>query len=118
MAAHTEPALTSACLCLQEVGKQNLFVFGVDANDVPRLREERKDFKDYDPRWTAVMKSLLSGKFGDKSFFQACSPCSTVPCLVREAAQSLPAMWLPCTRTTPGSCCGPAACQASARSRA
>ena len=52
------------------MGKQNLFVFGVDANDVPRLREERKSFKDYDPRWTAVMESLLSGTFGDKAFFQ------------------------------------------------
>ena len=25
--------------------------------DVPRLREERKNFKDYDPRWTRVMKA-------------------------------------------------------------
>ena len=55
---------------LQEVGKENLFVFGVDADDVPRLREERKNFKDYDPRWTAVMDLLLSGKFGDKEYFQ------------------------------------------------
>ena len=55
---------------LQEVGKENLFVFGVDADDVPRLREERKNFKDYDPRWTAIMDLLLSGKFGDKEYFQ------------------------------------------------
>lgn len=79
--------------CPQEVGKQNLFVFGVDADDVPRLREERKNFKDYDPRWTAVMKSLLSGTFGDKAFFQvlqsyrgsdACLPYRTeAMCAVR-----------------------------------
>lgn len=41
----------------EETGKENLFVFGVDAEDVPRLREERKDFKDYDPRWVTVMKA-------------------------------------------------------------
>ena len=27
------------------------------SQDVPRLREERKNFKDYDPRWTRVMKA-------------------------------------------------------------
>ena len=43
-------------------GKENMFVFGVDAEDVPRLREERKDFKDYDPRWVKVMDSLLAGQ--------------------------------------------------------
>lgn len=41
----------------EETGKENLFVFGVDAEDVPRLREERKNFKDYDPRWKTVMKA-------------------------------------------------------------
>ena len=55
---------------MQSVGKENLFVFGVDAADVPRLREERKNFKDYDPRWTKVMETILSGKFGDKAYFQ------------------------------------------------
>ena len=51
-------------------GKENMFVFGVDAEDVPRLREERKDFKDYDPRWVKVMDSLLAGQFGDAEYFQ------------------------------------------------
>ena len=63
---------------LQAAGKENLFVFGVDAQDVPRLREERKNFKDYDPRWTKVMETLLSGKFGDKAFFQVKSTCCHV----------------------------------------
>lgn len=49
-------------------------MFGVDAEDVPRLREERKNFKDYDPRWVKVMDALLSGKFGDKAFFQVRQP--------------------------------------------
>ena len=50
-----------------------MFVFGVDAEDVPRLREERKDFKDYDPRWVKVMDSLLAGQFGDAEYFQVSS---------------------------------------------
>ena len=68
--ANAEHAHSTLVGELQEVGKENLFVFGVDAKDVPRLREERKNFKDYDPRWTAVMKDLASGKFGEKAFFQ------------------------------------------------
>lgn len=55
---------------LQEVGKENLFTFGVDAADVPRLREERKDFKDYDPRWKEAFKWIYDGKFGDKEYFK------------------------------------------------
>ena len=51
-------------------GKENMFVFGVDAEDVPRLREERANFKDYDPRWVKVMDALLSGQFGDAEYFQ------------------------------------------------
>ncbi|KAL0026522.1 hypothetical protein WJX77_004605 [Trebouxia sp. C0004] len=54
----------------EETGKENLFVFGVDAKDVPRLREERKDFKDYDPRWVTVMKAITDGTFGDAEYFQ------------------------------------------------
>ncbi|KAK9849011.1 hypothetical protein WJX84_007293 [Apatococcus fuscideae] len=54
----------------QEIGKENMFVFGVDAEDVPRLREERANFKDYDPRWVKVMDALLSGQFGDADYFQ------------------------------------------------
>lgn len=56
-------------------GKENMFVFGVDAEDVPRLREERKDFKDYDPRWVKVMDSLLAGQFGDAEYFQVGGQC-------------------------------------------
>ena len=47
-----------------------MFTFGVDADDVPRLREERKDFKDYDPRWTEAFKLIYDGKFGDKEYFK------------------------------------------------
>ncbi len=54
---------------MQEVGVENMFTFGVDAEEVDQLREDRKNFKDYDPRWVKVMDMLKSGKFGDKEYF-------------------------------------------------
>lgn len=50
-------------------GAENLFIFGVDAQDVPRLRTERKEFKDYDPRWTSALKMVKDGVFGDAEYF-------------------------------------------------
>ena len=57
-------------LCWQEVGAENLFIFGVDADDVPRLREERKNFTAYDPRWKEAFKLITDGVFGDKEYFK------------------------------------------------
>lgn len=51
-------------------GMENLFTFGVDAEDVPKLREERKDFKDYDPRWLAAFAAIREGIFGDAEYFE------------------------------------------------
>ncbi len=50
-------------------GKENMFVFGVDANDIGRLREERKNFKVDDPRWEKVLSFLTSNTF-EKGLFQ------------------------------------------------
>lgn len=50
-------------------GVENLFVFGVDAADINRLRKERKDFKDYDPRWTKALNAVKAGEFGDGEYF-------------------------------------------------
>ncbi|KAK9849013.1 hypothetical protein WJX84_009521 [Apatococcus fuscideae] len=47
----------------QESGKENMFVFGVDAKDIGRLREERKNFKVEDPRWNKIMQFLTSSTF-------------------------------------------------------
>jgi hypothetical protein len=44
-------------------------VFGVDAEDVPRLRKERKNFKT-DPRFDAIMADIEGGMFGDKDYFK------------------------------------------------
>lgn len=44
-----------------------LFIFGVDANDVPKLRKERKDFKT-DPRWDEIMDMIKKGTFGNDKF--------------------------------------------------
>jgi len=54
----------------QEVGKENMFTFGVEAEEVDQLREDRKNFKDYDPRWTEAFKLIYDGKFGDKEYFK------------------------------------------------
>jgi starch phosphorylase len=53
----------------ENTGAENLFVFGVDAGDVSRLRAERKDFKDYDPRWVAAWAAVRGGAFGDAGYF-------------------------------------------------
>ena len=52
-------------------GAENLFIFGVDAEDVPRLREERKDFAAYDPRFMDALAQIESGVFGDAEYLQA-----------------------------------------------
>ncbi|KIY93089.1 starch phosphorylase, partial [Monoraphidium neglectum] len=53
----------------EESGKENMFVFGVDADDVPRLRKERKNFKT-DKRFDEIMADIESGVFGDKDYFK------------------------------------------------
>lgn len=54
----------------ENTGIENLFTFGVDAADISRLREERKDFKDYDPRWNAAFEAIRKGEFGDAEYFE------------------------------------------------
>lgn len=54
----------------EESGKENMFVFGVDADDVTKLRKERKTFKT-DPRFDEICKDIESGMFGDKEYFKA-----------------------------------------------
>ena len=56
----------------ENTGEENLFIFGVDAADVPRLREERTSMNrdDYDPRWNAAWDAVREGVFGDKEYFQ------------------------------------------------
>lgn len=54
----------------ENIGFENFFIFGVDAEEVPRLRAERKDFKDYDPRWNKALQMVKDGVFGDKDYFE------------------------------------------------
>lgn len=42
----------------------------MDAEEVDKLREDRKNFKDYDPRWKEAFKLIYDGKFGDKEYFK------------------------------------------------
>ena len=49
-------------------GADNLFIFGEDADDVPRLRKERADFKAYDAEFMAACKAVKAGEFGDADY--------------------------------------------------
>jgi starch phosphorylase len=53
----------------EESGRENMFVFGVDADDIGRLRKERKNFKT-DPRFDEIMADIAGGMFGDKEYFK------------------------------------------------
>uniref|UniRef100_A0A383VH92 Alpha-1,4 glucan phosphorylase n=1 Tax=Tetradesmus obliquus TaxID=3088 RepID=A0A383VH92_TETOB len=53
----------------EESGKENMFVFGVDADDVPQLRKERKNLKT-DKRFDEIMADIEGGMFGDKEYFK------------------------------------------------
>jgi starch phosphorylase len=53
----------------ENTGFENMIVFGVLADQINVLREQRKDFKDYDPRWTAAFKMITDGVFGDVEYF-------------------------------------------------
>ncbi|KAK9840953.1 hypothetical protein WJX81_002313 [Elliptochloris bilobata] len=55
----------------EEVGKENLFVFGMPAEDVQGWRDgKRAEWKDYDPRFTTALNMIKDGVFGDKEYFQ------------------------------------------------
>ncbi|KAK9916350.1 hypothetical protein WJX75_001605 [Coccomyxa subellipsoidea] len=55
----------------QETGKENMFVFGMDAEDVPVWREgKRKEWKDYDPRFVKALDLIKSGTFGETEYFK------------------------------------------------
>lgn len=58
----------SSRLGIYQVGA-GLFVFGVDADDVPTLREERADLVT-DERWDKVVQAIRKGKFGDAKYFK------------------------------------------------
>jgi glycogen phosphorylase len=49
-------------------GAENLFIFGVDADDVPRLRQERAGFKSYDDDFLAACAAVKAGEFGDADY--------------------------------------------------
>ena len=56
---------------LQEVGKENLFIFGMDESEVPAWREgKRAEWKDYDPRFVKALDMIKDGTFGDEEYFQ------------------------------------------------
>ena len=65
-----------------------MFVFGMDAEDVPVWREgKRKEWKDYDPRFVKALDMIKSGTFGEVDYFKvrfhACSTPSEMCNLAR-----------------------------------
>jgi starch phosphorylase len=53
----------------EETGVENVFVFGVRAEEINQLRKERATYKT-DPRFDEIMKDIVGGMFGDKEYFK------------------------------------------------
>eukprot|EP00798_Chlamydomonas_sp_ICE-L_P025383 gene25383-11044_t len=53
----------------EETGEENLFIFGILADELAGLRATRKDFKT-DPRFDELMADIAGGFVGDKEFFK------------------------------------------------
>ncbi|KAI8467019.1 MAG: carbohydrate phosphorylase-domain-containing protein [Monoraphidium minutum] len=52
----------------EEIGHENMFIFGASADQVPRLRAERRAFHP-DPRFEHVVSLVRSGMFGWEDYF-------------------------------------------------
>jgi len=52
----------------QEIGEENMFIFGARAEEVPRLRRERAGMT-LDPRFTNVVNMIRKGEFGWQDYF-------------------------------------------------
>merc|ERR1712216_157831 len=52
----------------EEIGEENMFIFGALAHEVPKLRTERADLK-VDDRFAHVVRLISSGEFGYADFF-------------------------------------------------
>lgn len=53
----------------EETGIENVFVFGIRAENLNQLRKDRKDLK-YDARFSEIMRDIEGGMFGDKEYFK------------------------------------------------
>ncbi|KDD73690.1 carbohydrate phosphorylase, partial [Helicosporidium sp. ATCC 50920] len=51
-------------------GAENLFIFGARAEDVPRLRQERREYEPSDPRWRQALDAIKAGQFGSPEAFE------------------------------------------------
>jgi len=52
----------------EEIGNDNIFIFGAKAHEVPTLRKGRATFRP-DPRFDAVVKMIRTGYFGWEDYF-------------------------------------------------
>jgi starch phosphorylase len=52
----------------EEIGDENIFIFGAKADEVARLRAERAAYKP-DPRFLEVVRLIRTGAFGWEDYF-------------------------------------------------
>jgi len=53
----------------EEIGAENMFIFGARADEVPQLKEEREDFRP-DGRFQHVIDLIQGGTFGWEDYFK------------------------------------------------
>ena len=53
----------------EETGIEEVFVFGVRAEEINQLRKDRAALKQ-DPRFNEIMSDIENGMFGDKEYFK------------------------------------------------
>jgi len=55
----------------QEIGNENIFIFGAKAHEIEGLRKQvREQTVTIDPRFTAVLDSIDTGRYGDAATFR------------------------------------------------
>ncbi|KAF3779717.1 Alpha-glucan phosphorylase 2 [Nymphaea thermarum] len=65
----------STCEIIEEIGEDNMFVFGAKVNEVPSLREKRRDLQ-VPLQFVRVVRMVRDGYFGHKDYFK--SLCDSV----------------------------------------
>ena len=53
----------------EEIGEENMFIFGVKADEVPSLREQR-EYLQVDPQFQHAINLIKNGHFGWADYFQ------------------------------------------------
>ncbi|CAN6444448.1 unnamed protein product [Victoria cruziana] len=60
----------STCEIIEEIGEDNMFVFGAKVNEVPSLREKKRDLQ-VPLQFVRVVRMVRDGYFGHKDHFKS-----------------------------------------------